>query len=140
MILLTARRASVSGEAPWYSAGYSIAPTPMIAPWPVISRGTEWTVPMRARVGQADRRAGEVVDGQLAGAGLAHDVLVRRPELGEVHRLGVLDGRHEQLRVPSRLGEVDGQAEVDVRGLDHGRLAVDLGEDVVHLRASAPAP
>ena len=46
MILLTARRASVSGAAPWYSAGYSIAPTPMIVPWPTISRGTEWTVPM----------------------------------------------------------------------------------------------
>src|SRR3954447_17100313 len=44
--LLTARRASVSSAAPWYSAGYSIAPTPMMAPWPAISRGTEWTVPM----------------------------------------------------------------------------------------------
>ena len=37
---------SVSGLAPWYSAGYSIAPTPTIVPWPLISRGTEWTVPM----------------------------------------------------------------------------------------------
>ena len=45
-ILLTASRASVSGEAPWYSAGYSSAPTPMMAPWPCISRGTEWTVPI----------------------------------------------------------------------------------------------
>src|SRR3954452_13001770 len=44
--LLTARRASVSSAAPWYSAGYSIAPTPTIAPWPAINRGTEWTVPM----------------------------------------------------------------------------------------------
>ncbi len=44
--LLTASRASVSGAAPWYSAGYSIAPTPMIVPWPAISRGTECTVPM----------------------------------------------------------------------------------------------
>ena len=46
MTLLTASRARVSGEAPWYSAGYSIAPTPMIVPWPCISRGTEWTVPI----------------------------------------------------------------------------------------------
>jgi len=46
MTLLTASRASVSSEAPWYSAGYSIAPTPMMAPWPLISRGTEWTVPI----------------------------------------------------------------------------------------------
>jgi hypothetical protein len=27
-------RASVSSDAPWNSAGYSIAPTPMIAPRP----------------------------------------------------------------------------------------------------------
>src|SRR3954447_3762599 len=46
MILLTASRASVSGAAPWYSAGYSIAPTPTIVPWPAISRGTECTVPI----------------------------------------------------------------------------------------------
>ena len=41
-----------------------------------------------ARVGQADRRAREVVGGQLVVAGPADDVLVGRPELGEVHRVG----------------------------------------------------
>ena len=46
MTLLMALRAIVSSDAPWYSGGYSIAPTPMIAPWPFISRGTEWLVPM----------------------------------------------------------------------------------------------
>src|SRR5665213_4567279 len=46
MVLLIARRESVSGDAPWYSAGYSIAPTPMMQPWPAINRGTEWTVPI----------------------------------------------------------------------------------------------
>ncbi|GAA3109649.1 hypothetical protein GCM10020001_029860 [Nonomuraea salmonea] len=46
MTLETARRDSVSGDAPWYSAGYSMAPTPMMVPWPGIRRGTEWTVPM----------------------------------------------------------------------------------------------
>ena len=46
MVLLTASRARVSSLAPAYSAGYSMAPTPMIAPWPAISRGTEWTVPI----------------------------------------------------------------------------------------------
>ena len=45
MILLTPIWASRSSLAPWNSAGYSIAPTPMIAPWPCISRGTEWLVP-----------------------------------------------------------------------------------------------
>ena len=44
--LLTARRESVSWEAPWNSAGYSMAPTPTIVPWPGMSRGTEWTVPI----------------------------------------------------------------------------------------------
>ena len=39
---ISARRSS---EAPWNSAGYSIAPTPMIVPWPCINRGTEWLVP-----------------------------------------------------------------------------------------------
>ena len=31
---------------PWNSGGYSMEPTPMIAPWPCINRGTEWLVPM----------------------------------------------------------------------------------------------
>jgi hypothetical protein len=44
--LLTALRLRVSLDAPCHSAGYSIAPTPMIAPWPCMSRGTECTVPM----------------------------------------------------------------------------------------------
>ena len=46
MVLLTALRFSVSWLAPCHCAGYSRAPTPMIAPWPDISRGTEWTVPI----------------------------------------------------------------------------------------------
>ena len=31
---------------PLNSAGYSIAPTPTIVPWPAIRRGTEWLVPI----------------------------------------------------------------------------------------------
>ena len=46
MTLLIALRAIASSDAPCHSGGYSIAPTPMIAPWPFISRGTEWLVPM----------------------------------------------------------------------------------------------
>ncbi len=45
-IFETALRLSVSLLAPCHSAGYSIAPTPRMAPWPAMSRGTEWTVPM----------------------------------------------------------------------------------------------
>ena len=44
--MLMALRVMRSSEAPCHSAGYSIEPTPMIAPWPFISRGTECTVPM----------------------------------------------------------------------------------------------
>ena len=94
----------------------------------------------RARVGQADRGAGEVVDGQLAGPGLADHVLVGHPELAEVHGLGGLDVGHEQLPGPVVLAHVDGQAEVDVLGLDQHRLAVLLGVGVVHLRRPGQRP
>ena len=46
MILLMPSRRAVSSDMPAYGAGYSIAPTPMIVPWPGISRGMECTVPM----------------------------------------------------------------------------------------------
>lgn len=46
MILLTASSARVASLMPWYGAGYSIAPTPMMALWPCMRRGIEWTVPM----------------------------------------------------------------------------------------------
>ncbi len=46
MILLIALRVIVSSDAPWNSGGYSIEPTPRMAPWPFIRRGTEWLVPM----------------------------------------------------------------------------------------------
>jgi hypothetical protein len=46
MILLMPISASFSSLAPWNSAGYSIAPTPTIVPWPTVRRGTEWLVPI----------------------------------------------------------------------------------------------
>ena len=46
MILLTAISASCFSLMPANGAGYSIAPTPMIVPWPASSRGCECTVPM----------------------------------------------------------------------------------------------
>ena len=88
--------------------------------------------PDGAGVGQADRGAREVVDGELAGPGPAYQVLVGRPELREVHLVGVLDGRHEELARPVRLGQVDREPEVDPAGLDDRRLAVDLGVRGVH--------
>ena len=94
----------------------------------------------RARVGQADRGPGEVLDRELAGAGLADHFLVRRPELAEVHLLRGLDVRHQQLPGPVVLAHVDGQAEVDVLGPDQHRLAVRLGVGVVHLRRRGQRP
>ena len=81
MTLLIASRASVSSDAPAYSAGYSIAPTPMIVPWPGISRGTECTVPIVPGLVRLIVVPCEVVDGQLVVARLADDLLVGRPEL-----------------------------------------------------------
>jgi hypothetical protein len=46
MVLPIARPARVFSLEPWNSAGYSSAPTPMMALCPDISRGTEWLVPM----------------------------------------------------------------------------------------------
>ncbi len=87
-----------------------------------------------ARVGQRDRGAVVVVHGQLVAAGTADDVLVGLPETAEVELLTILDGWDDQRPRPVLLREVDGDAEVHVLRLDQGRLAVDLGVDVVHLR------
>lgn len=46
MILLMPRSTRVFSLVPSNAAGYCMAPTPMIAPWPACSRGTEWLVPM----------------------------------------------------------------------------------------------
>ncbi len=43
--LLIARRESVAGAVAANSAGYSMAPVAMIAPWPGIRRGTDAVVP-----------------------------------------------------------------------------------------------
>ena len=78
----------------------------------------------RARVGEADGGAGEVVGGELVGADLADEVLVGRPEAAEVEGVGVRMHRHEQRAAPSRLLDVDGEAEADVLVADDAGLAV----------------
>ena len=87
-----------------------------------------------ARVGQRNGHARKVFRGELAVARTAHDVLVRRVELGETHCLAVLDGGDDERAVAILTDEVDRQTEVGVRRGDHIRLAVDLGEVAVHVR------
>ena len=70
----------------------------------------------------------------------ADDVLVGRDEPGEVEGVGLLQRGDDQVARPAPARQVDGEAEVDVRRLDHGRLALDLGEVPVHLRVVGERP
>src|SRR5207302_11420485 len=79
-------------------------------------------------------RTGAVVGSELVAAGAPDDVLVRRPEPGEVERLRGTDVRYDELAGAVVLVQVDREAEVDVLVVHDGRLAVDLGERAVHRR------
>lgn len=79
-----------------------------------------------ARVGERHRGALEVARGQLVAACARDQVLVSGEVLGERQRVGALDaGHHEGARAVG-LGQVDRDAEVDMRRRHHGGLAVDL--------------
>ena len=78
----------------------------------------------RARVGERDVGALEVVDGELVGLDLADDLLVGGEELGEVHLAGVLDDRYDQRPRAVTLVDVDREAHVDGVVDDEARLAV----------------
>ena len=85
-----------------------------------------------AGVGQRERRALEVGGGELVAARPDDQVLVGGEVLAEGQGVGALDARHHERAGAVGLGQVDGDAEVDVRRGDHRRLAVDLGvEDVL---------
>jgi hypothetical protein len=88
--------------------------------------------PDAAGVGEADRGAGEVVDGQLARPRPPDHVLIGRPELREVHLLCGLDRRYEQLPRAVAFLDVDREAEVDVPRLLDRRLALEFGVRPVH--------
>ena len=76
----------------------------------------------RARVGEAHGRAAEVVDAQLAVAGLTNQALVLVDELLEVERVGRLDARHRQGAAAVWFLQIDGDTEPDVRVLDQTGL------------------
>ena len=86
-----------------------------------------------AGVRQRNGDTTEVIDRQFARACAAHDVLVRDPELCEVHLLGMLDCRDEQLAGTVGLREIDRDAEVDRRVRLHRGLVVHAGVRDVHL-------
>ena len=141
MILLIALRVSVSSDAPWNSGGYSIEPTPMIAPWPFISRGTEWLVPIVPGLVRLIVVPWKSVTCELAVARLADEVLVGGPEVREVHRLRGLDADGtSSWRVPSGLGRSMARPRLMWAGRDQVGLAVDLVEADVHLGHRLAAP
>ena len=96
----------------------------------------------RPRVGQGDRRAGEVVGGDLVGVDLADQVLIGGDEALEVPGVGIGDAGDEQ-GPPTGLLDVDGQTQPDVLVTDHpgSALAVGVGhEGGVHGRDGGEGP
>src|SRR4029453_19558151 len=79
-----------------------------------------------AGVGQGDRGTGVVVRRELAVAGSLDEVLVGVPELGKVHGLGLLDVGNHQEACAIGLGHVNGDAKVDMGGLDSARLSLNF--------------
>ena len=140
MILLTASRASVSGAAPWYSAGYSIAPTPMIVPCPAISRGTEWTVPIvpgLVRLIVVPTKSSAV--SLLPRARRTTSSYADQKPAKSIVSAPLIDGT-SSVRVPSGFWMSIARPKLTCSGLTHRRLAVDLGEALVHLRHRRRAP
>ena len=87
-----------------------------------------------ARVRELDRAAGEVIGQQAVGARLFDQRLVGRVERGEIHRLGVLDHRHDEGPAAVLLFHVDGEAQADRARVNAVRLAIDFLEGVRHHR------
>ena len=85
-----------------------------------------------AGIGETDRGADEVIDTEFVVACSADEIFVRRVEHREVHCVGRLDARNHERARAIRFLKIYRKTEVDMRGSDHGGLAVDLGERVVH--------
>ncbi len=87
-----------------------------------------------ARVGERDVRALEVVRGELVVTRAGDQVVEGGEEVGEREAPGVADDRHHQ-RAPAVLAlDVDGDAEVDLPGVEEVRLAADVLERARHHR------
>ncbi len=89
----------------------------------------------RARVGEADVGALEILDRELVRADLADQLLVGAEEAGEVHAVGLSDDRNDERARAITLVHVDGEAEVDrLDALQTGLAVVVLDERVAHVR------
>ena len=86
-----------------------------------------------AGVGEADRRAGQVIGNQFALACLANQNLVAGEELGEVEVFAGLDVWHHQ-GPDALVDHVDCDTQVDTRVFDEDRAASDLFVGAVHAR------
>ena len=127
-----ARRDSVAGAIARNSAGYSIAPVAMIAPWPGISRGTDAVVP------RVPGFVSEIVVPSKSDS-LILPVRARvttssaaAAKLGERHRPDAPDVRHEERAGAVRLRDVHGETEADLVPAHARRLAARAVERVVH--------
>ncbi len=103
-------------------------------PWPVISRGTEATVPSPPGLVSVMFAPSEVVGGERVRARLLHQRVVRREERVERQPARVADHGHHQRPGAVLLLDVHRQAEVHLSVVDPVGLAVDLGEVVGHHR------
>ena len=86
----------------WLLGALGIVPVVKRIWTPSWARGQLWTWPRRGRWCRACRPS-------PAHPRPAYDVLVGGPERREVHRLGALDVRHEELASPVLLLHVDGE-------------------------------
>ena len=131
--LLIARRESVAGAEAANSAGYSMAPVAMMAPWPGISRGTDAVVPSVPGIGQGDRRALEVRRSAVCPArarATTSSEAARNCAKFSFSAPFTLGTRRE--RVPSAFGDVDRDAEADLLAPHARGLATRRVERVVH--------
>ena len=75
-------------------------------------------------VGQRYRVAREIIGGQCAISCPLHDVLVGDQEVGEAHVLRTLDTGDDKTAGAIGFGHIDGDTEVDVRGVNGDRFTV----------------
>ena len=85
-----------------------------MTPWPGISRGTRWTVPIVPGLVSVTLAPWKSSTVSLLLPDLADQLLVGGEEAGEVERVGVAEDRHDERARAVALVDVDREAHVDV--------------------------